>query len=97
MTLAELQELDAKLKAWEELPLWICGGGAPEKICACGFVADFLCDYPMGDGKTCDVQLCSTCAKQIGEDKHLCEIHWHEWKGKAKVEFMFPTGPRIVK
>ncbi|MDQ1344853.1 MAG: hypothetical protein QG586_383 [Pseudomonadota bacterium] len=96
-TADQLKALDAEMKTNEETPLWICGAGEPEHVCSCGFVSDLLCDYPMGDGKTCDLPLCSTCAKQIGEDKHLCEIHWHEWKGKAQVDRIRPIGPHLVK
>lgn len=36
---------------------WICGEGIiPCSIC--GIVADYLCDYPLGKGKTCDAPLC---------------------------------------
>jgi hypothetical protein len=31
---------------------FVCGSGVT--VCRCGFVADFLCDAPIGDGKTCE-------------------------------------------
>lgn len=34
-----------------------CGDGITPCWC-CGHVADYLCDYPMGKGKTCDLSLC---------------------------------------
>lgn len=38
-------------------PLLLCG--VPDgKVCACGYLADYLCDWPMGEGKTCDAPLC---------------------------------------
>lgn len=35
----------------------ICGPGVKPCI-QCGTMAEYLCDYPMGRGKTCDAQLC---------------------------------------
>jgi hypothetical protein len=54
-----------------------------------------LCDFPIGDGKTCDAQMCSECSRTIGrgdvpighglsrpnETFDLCPIH----RGKAVV------------
>jgi hypothetical protein len=34
--------------------------------CGCGMVAGFLCDYPMGRGKTCDAPLCGRHAISQG-------------------------------
>ena len=35
----------------------ICGSGI--KSCSfCGFVSDYQCDWPMGNGKTCNAHLC---------------------------------------
>lgn len=44
----------------------------------CGRCADFLCDYPLGEGKTCSATLCETHARAIGgpdEDLHFCPAH----------------------
>ena len=45
----------------------------------CGFVAENLCDYPVGDGKTCDRLLCDECSKQVGIDLHYCTTHKKHW------------------
>jgi hypothetical protein len=42
---------------------------------ACICVADFLCDYPMGEGKTCDAPMCRKHAREVGPDRHYCP--WH--------------------
>ena len=43
---------------------FICGEGITP--CAtCGAVAEHLCDYPMGKGKTCDAPLCANHAIAI--------------------------------
>lgn len=41
----------------------------------CSFIADSLCDFPIGEGKTCDMALCDDHAHPIGPDRHLCPIH----------------------
>lgn len=43
-------------------------------------VVEFLCDFPIGDEKTCDRLLCKTCARVVGKDMHYCESHYQEWK-----------------
>jgi hypothetical protein len=37
--------------------------------------ASLECDYPIGDGKTCDAKMCSACARTIGEDRDYCPDH----------------------
>lgn len=49
----------------------VCGSGNFTALihgCAvCDGLAEYLCDYPMGEGKTCDLNLCSVHAvKQPG-------------------------------
>jgi hypothetical protein len=64
--------------------MFMCGSGL--ELCKiCGWVADVLCDYPMGKGKTCDIQLCSNCAFEVGDDFHLCPVHKAEFSSKAKI------------
>lgn len=44
----------------------------------CIYVAEYLCDYPMGKGKTCDLPLCDEHAIQQGaewQDMHFCPQH----------------------
>jgi hypothetical protein len=41
---------------------------------ACPCVADFLCDYPVGDG-TCDAPICRKHARTVGPNRHYCP--WH--------------------
>jgi len=77
--------------------IFMCGALKPESLCPCGHPGDFLCDWPVGDGKTCDLPLCKCCANVIGEDRHACEIHWHVFKQQTGVARMFPKGPRLVR
>lgn len=50
------------------------------KLCACGYASDFLCDYPVGNGKTCDKALCVKCRKNVGEEIDYCACHFKEWQ-----------------
>jgi hypothetical protein len=37
---------------------------------------EFLCDYPIGNGKTCDHPLCLDCRHHIGDGQDLCPVHF---------------------
>ena len=50
-------------------------GDGIEACNECGRVADNLCDFPVGNGKTCDMLLCDDHSHPIAEDRHLCPIH----------------------
>jgi hypothetical protein len=56
---------------------WICGDGI--RACAfCGKEAEFLCDFPIGDGRTCDLPLCKehkTHRADVGLDVDYCPHH----------------------
>lgn len=56
---------------------FICGEGmTPCKYC--GALAEYLCDFPMGKGKTCDMRLCDRCrVRQEGDRWGLdfCRAH----------------------
>src|SRR5947209_5504430 len=39
--------------------MFVCGRNV--KVCGCGDMADYLCDAPIGDGKTCDLPICESC------------------------------------
>ena len=57
---------------------FMCGDfGEPCPVC--GAVAENFCDYPVGDGKTCDRLLCDDCSRIIGDDIHYCVDHYQEW------------------
>lgn len=48
--------------------------------------AKALCDYPMGNGKTCDKPCCSNCRQHIGPDRDYCKDHWTYEARKAQGE-----------
>lgn len=59
----------------------ICGKLGPH--CAaekCGEPRGFLCDYPVGDGKTCDLPLCQSHAYEVAPNVHYCPGHLLLWK-----------------
>lgn len=53
----------------------VCTRGPRTRRCACGNPATKLCDFPMGNGKTCDVPMCDACAFGIGPDIDVCSHH----------------------
>lgn len=46
----------------------------------CGAVADNLCDFPVGEGLTCDRAICDEHSNVIGVDIHYCAGHYAQWK-----------------
>ncbi len=62
------------------------GGGAivhsSKPITACGRcqakISAYLCDYPTGLGKTCDIPLCDDCRSPQGPDLDYCSAHAEE-------------------
>ncbi|WP_288637019.1 hypothetical protein [uncultured Oxalobacter sp.] len=62
--------------------LFMCGEEMPQlDVCVdCGYVADILCDYPVGEGLTCDRSLCSGCAVEVAPNLHYCKTHYELWK-----------------
>lgn len=61
--------------------MFICGKlglhCAAEK---CADVSGFLCDYPVGEGKTCDLPLCDSHAYEVAPNVHCCPGHLILWK-----------------
>ena len=60
--------------------LWICGELDDVPCCrVCGCMATQLCDYPIGNDKTCDSALCSDCSHSIKGDLDYCPEHAGEY------------------
>ena len=57
---------------------FLCGDFG-EHCTDCGAPADNLCDYPVGNGKTCDRPICDEHSKQVGVDIHYCQTHAKHW------------------
>jgi hypothetical protein len=72
----------------------VCGEDLDWPVCACGITAEYLCDYPIGKGKTCDLNLCDRCKRSIGEDRDLCLVHHAQFMGSPKVN---PWPPKRAK
>lgn len=58
---------------------WMCGEELRMELCRCGYDSEYLCDFPIGDGRTCDIALCGECRTTIGEDLDLCRVHRGMW------------------
>ncbi len=46
----------------------------------CMDVGTYLCDYPVGDGKTCDMPLCNGHAFEAAPEIHYCPGHALQWR-----------------
>lgn len=59
---------------------FICGDLGPH--CAaerCGASSDFLCDYPVGNGSTCDASLRRSHTYEVANNVHYCPGHFQLW------------------
>jgi len=63
----------------------------------CNCAADFLCDHPVGSGKTCDLPLCRDHAQRVGPDYHLCPIHLAEFRGAGAARVSTIPSLRIAE
>lgn len=56
---------------------FICGDlGEHCRHPECGAVSEFLCDFPVGEGKTCDR---GEHAHEVAPDVHYCAPHYQDW------------------
>lgn len=54
----------------------VCSGRERRGHCfQCGRLSTKLCDFPLGNGKTCDKKLCGRCAVPVGQDRDYCPEH----------------------
>lgn len=59
--------------------MFVCGDLGAH--CAdCSAVGDFLCDFPVGPGQTCDRPMCGEHAREIGPELHYCATHYAMWQ-----------------
>lgn len=68
-----------------EFTAFVCSRGRGRRsnmgLClvnGCATPAEVLCDWPVGQGKTCDRKLCRRCAKRVGDNLDYCPGHWIE-------------------
>jgi len=59
------------------LSMIICSRGQRKAVPChyCGKPSISLCDYPRGNGKTCDKPMCNKCKTKIGLDLDVCREH----------------------
>ena len=60
--------------------MFMCGRLGPHcNASGCNWVSEYLCDYPVGEGKTCDRPLCTEHAYEVAPDTHYCAAHYNQW------------------
>jgi len=74
----------------------ICGS-LGQHCSDCGDLGSNLCDYPVGNDKTCDRSICEYHAHEVAPGIHYCDSHFEEWKAfmnsggvKAELENVIP-------
>ena len=70
--------------------MFLCGDLGPhcaaDKCCALGVN---LCDFPVGEGKTCDLPLCNIHGYEVAPNVHYCPGHlilWNAYRESGAVE-----------
>lgn len=58
---------------WRHLSCVVCKAPAPR-----------LCDWNVGNGKTCDAPICAEHSYQPAPDKDLCPRHAEQWKQRQE-------------
>ncbi len=64
----------------------VCGGRGRRvpRCCWCHHTPGvFQCDWKLGNGRTCDKNICVTHAQEVGPNKHLCPEHqktYEQWR-----------------
>lgn len=61
--------------------IFMCGDDRlqPNPCRDCCIEADYLCDYPVGNDKTCDAKLCRDHAVEIAPNIYYCRKHYEEF------------------
>ena len=57
---------------------FMCGSFPERKPCqapGCPNPVQVLCDFPAGEGKTCDTAVCRGHCRKVGEDRDYCFKH----------------------
>jgi hypothetical protein len=66
---------------------FMCGPAVQSEPCRdCGVQSEYLCDYPVGNDKTCDAQLCEEHAYEVAPGVHYCKGHYEQWKKFVETE-----------
>jgi hypothetical protein len=55
-----------------------------ERCAACMGGANCLCDFPVGNGKTCGLPLCAKHSHEIAPNLHYWHGHFELWKAFAE-------------
>jgi hypothetical protein len=76
------------IKSKHEGSVMFIRGDLGDHCADCAGFGDFLCDFPVGDGKTCDRLMCDDHANEIAPEVHYCAAHlkmWEEFKAAGGV------------
>jgi hypothetical protein len=56
----------------------------PKKCRWCAYHGSRLCDFPVGDGKTCDAPMCGKHARRIDDKTDYCPDHAEAADGRTR-------------
>lgn len=59
---------------------FLCGNLGPHCTAdGCAAVSGYLCDFPVAEGRTCDLPLCASHAYEVAPNLHYCPAHLLLW------------------
>lgn len=97
---APYERYEEMAKRFEGTRIFICGDLGPH-CTDCAAPSDVLCDYPVGDGKTCDRPMCSDHAYHVSTDTDYCRDHsimWQEYLASERgYDVLHDVTPTPVK
>lgn len=71
--------------------MWLCGPAMDHApICRiCGHLSTKLCDFPVGDDKTCDSALCEQHSLSRSGDLDYCPEHEKDFKNYSWADLFY--------
>lgn len=91
VTEEQFENLADNVSEWEWLGPIFINGDFGAHCHGCAAPSDNLCDYPVGEGLTCDRPLCEDHSYEVGRDMHYCEAHHGKWKAFSSKDMRLPT------
>jgi len=60
---------------------FLCGRLGPHcRGSKCGDIGENLCDFPVSNGKTCDMAICHSHSFEVAPNMHYCPAHTAMWR-----------------
>lgn len=83
-------------KTKDNFGIMCCNFDHKVELCSsCGYIGENLCDFPIGNDKTCDFIMCDECSTSVRGELHYCPSHAVEWGKILYIQAMQSDGGGI--